>query len=63
MNLISIKVNNQGTAFLKKLKLNRIKVGKEEDLSYHKLFDLIVNYFKLNNEDYLKLLNMEMKDV
>jgi len=56
----SIKVSTQAIIFLKNLSKNRIKTDVDnEGLSYWKLFDLIVKYFKNNNEQYLDLVKLK----
>jgi len=58
----SVKLSENGIIFLKKLRTNRRKAGTDEqDLSYWKLIDVIANYFKANNDEYLKIVNMEFK--
>ena len=57
---ISVKLSEQGLSFLQKFKTNRRKADTdEEDLAYWKLIEVIAKYFKLNNDEYLKVVNME----
>lgn len=61
MSNSSIKVSDQGLSFLKKLRTNRRKADVDpEDASYWKLIEIMAKYFKLNNEDYLELVKMEI---
>lgn len=56
----SFKVSPEMIEFTKRLKANRIKADTDEvPLSYPKLWNLIVNYFKMNNTSYLELVQME----
>jgi phosphoribosylaminoimidazole (AIR) synthetase len=56
---ISVKVSESGLSFLQKLKTNRRKADiDKEDLAYWKLIEVIAKYFKLNNDEYLKVVNM-----
>ena len=58
----SEKVSQKTIGFTKKLKINRIKSGADEEpLSYWKLWDSIVDYFKENNDRYLELVQQEQK--
>lgn len=58
----SEKVSQKTIAFTKKLKINRIKAGTDDDsLAYWKLWEVVVDYFKLNNDEYLELVNLESK--
>lgn len=58
----SIKVDDSGIEFLKKLRTNRRKLDIDEsDLSYWKLISIISNWFKLNPQSYSELVKMEEK--
>lgn len=58
----SERVSEKTIAFTKKFKNNRIKNGTDEEtLAYWKLWDVVVDYFKLNNERYLELVELENK--
>lgn len=60
----SIKISDNAIEFLRKFRTNRRKVEiDKEDLSYWQLLEVIATYFKLENESYLKLINMEFKNV
>ena len=62
----SIKVTDMTTEFLKKLKINMIRVGASEnalEISYAELMERIVKYFKLNNEAYINMVKEVSKDV
>lgn len=65
MNNITMRMPVEGRDFLKKLALNRIKFGQENNLnqSYSYLFKLIIKFFKENNDCYKKLLETEVKNV
>lgn len=53
------KLSSEGIDFLKKMKRNRIKADTdEEELPYWKLLEIMAKYFKLNNEEYLKLIKL-----
>lgn len=59
-NKSSIKLSEESITFLKKFRLNRIKTNTDEEiLSYAGLVDVVVKYFRLNNERYLELVKME----
>lgn len=59
---LSIKICNAEVEFFKNLKRNRIKADIDMiGLSYWEMVRLIVNYFKSNNDEYLKLVQMEYK--
>ena len=58
----SMKASEKGFKFLKNLRTNRRKVDvDDEDLSFWKLLELITDFFKSNNAEYLKLVNMEYR--
>lgn len=60
----SIKISDAGREFLNKLRTNRRKADVDEkDLSFWILFDIIVKYFKNNNDEYIKLVKLEVKNV
>ena len=58
----SVKLTNENINFLKRISINRIKtdVSTESITPSNTLF-LIERYFKLNNEEYLELINMEIE--
>lgn len=59
---LSIKICNDGVEFFRNLKRNRIKADTDMiGLSYWEMVKLIVNYFKNNNDEYLKLIKIEYK--
>jgi len=59
---ISTKLSEEGQNFLKRLRNNRRKVGvDQEDLAYWQLIENIEKFFKLNNDAYIELVNMESK--
>lgn len=52
----SIKISGKGISFLKKFRTNRRKMDiDDEDLSYWRIMDIIVEYFKNNNDQYLEM--------
>lgn len=56
----SVRLSNDFLEFLKKISRNRIKLDIGEDiLTMTGSADLIVNYFKNNNERYLKMIKEE----
>ena len=64
MNYLNVRMSNAGIEFLKRFRINRLKQEIDKDvLSNAVLFDLIVKYFKNNNDEYLKIVNMEIKNV
>ena len=56
-------MSNEYKDFVVRLSSNRviIKIDKR-NMSAEKISDLIVRYFKDNNDRYLELINMEIKD-
>jgi len=59
---VPIKISENGIEFLKKLRLNRIKADIDLDpLYYYELIEVIVKYFKLNNDKYLELVKQKNK--
>lgn len=59
----SLGVSKKGIDFIKRFCTNRRKIETDEsDLAYWKLFEVIVNYFKINNDRYLELLKLEYKN-
>lgn len=60
----TIKITEDGKAFLFKLKANRVIAGADgKTLPLWKTVDLIANYFKSNNDRYLDLIKMEAHNV
>ena len=64
-NGMSIKISSDSKKFLKRLKHNRWitmdKLGtNEKELTEKESVDLIVKYFKLNNERYLELIKTKL---
>jgi len=56
---ISVKMSEENIKFWKNLNVNCIKTDKIKDIvSYSDLQDTIVNYFKLNNDRYLELVEL-----
>lgn len=55
-----MKVSDEWYEFIEKFGVNRIKSDIDSKmLPLCKLPDIIVNYFKLNNDRYLEIVNME----
>lgn len=54
-NNISIKVSNKVKTFIKQIQINRIKLDLEE-VTQTQALELIVNYFKLNNSEYVDMI-------
>lgn len=56
----STKLSDDTREFLKKFDVNRIRAGTADDkIGYSRLLDLIVKYFKLNNDSYLGLVSLK----
>lgn len=59
-NKISTKLTAQNLNFLKRIAVNRIKSDMEiEMITPSNALVLIENYFKLNNDEYIDMINME----
>lgn len=60
-NKISFKITEEFYNFIKKFGNNRVMAGsmKVNDVYLYSLPDIIVKYFKLNNNRYLELVKME----
>jgi len=59
----SMKFSDVFYNFIEKYGANRIKADMElQTRPTHALADIIVKYFKLNNDRYLELVNMEVQD-
>lgn len=55
----SVKMSSNNITFWKKMNVNAIKSDKiQELLSYSELQEVVVNYFKQNNQCYLQLLEL-----
>ena len=57
-NKESIKVSKSSKEFLKKMKVNRIKLDLEE-LDYSGCIERIANYFKNNDHEYIRMIKEE----
>ena len=58
----SVKLTNENINFLKRISINRIKTDVSiKSITPSNALFLIERYFKLNNEEYLELINMEDK--
>lgn len=61
VNKRSEKMSQISIDFTKRLKMNRIKADTDEEpLAYWKLWEVVVEYFKQNNDRYLELVQMEV---
>jgi|LGVF01.1.fsa_nt_gb hypothetical protein len=61
-NKSSVKLSEESKEFLKRLRINRIKINANMDnefLSYADLVDIIVKYFKLDKANYMELIKMQ----
>lgn len=57
----AIKISDEGLVFLKNMKRNRIKMDADkEGASYWELLEIISKYFKIHNDNYLKLIKMKL---
>ena len=62
-NGTSVRLSDEFRQFIKRMKYNRIKADVDSDiLSTKDAADILVKYFKLNNDSYIKLVNMEIKN-
>ena len=59
----SLKVSKNGKTFLTQIMINRIKLDKKPLKSFSEALELIQKYFKTNNEEYLKMLKEDVKNV
>ena len=59
----SLKVSKNGKTFLTQIMINRIKLDKKPLKSFSEALELIQKYFKTNNEEYLKMLKDDVKNV
>lgn len=58
-NKISVKIELDAKEFIEKLRLNRIKIGSDDEIkSLAETFNLVMKYFKINQEEYLKLVKL-----
>jgi len=58
----STKISDQGREFLHKVSLNCIKMDTEtREISYSEVIERIESYFKLNNDKYLEMVKMGVK--
>ena len=63
-NETSMKVNELGKSFVEKFKANRRGAGVDDkEISFQKALDTIATYFKLNNDRYLELIELEAQNV
>jgi hypothetical protein len=59
----SLKVSKKGKEFLSQIMINRIKLDQKPLKSFSETIELIQKYFKINNDQYLKMLKEESKNV
>jgi hypothetical protein len=59
----TMKISNNFRSFAEKFGQNRVKVGVDvKTIPLCHVPDLIVRYFKSNNDRYLELVNMELEN-
>lgn len=63
VNKESLKVSKKAKEFLKNIKINRIKSNQKPLESFSESIELIQNYFKSHNDEYLKMLKGDFKNV
>lgn len=62
-NKISTKLTDENLTFLKRIALNRIKAEvATEIITPSNVIALIEKYFKLNNDEYLDMINLENEE-
>jgi len=62
-NEVSLKVSLSGREFVRKMVINRIKVSDDGNvMNFTQAFDMVVKYFKDNNDRYKELISMEVKN-
>lgn len=62
----SVKLSESNKEFFRRLRLNIIRAGGDEEalkLSYNDLVEQIVKYFKLNNTIYVSMIGEIVKNV
>ncbi len=58
----SVKLSNDGKVFLRRLASNRVKADMElQTLGLSGSFDIVVKYFKSNNDEYTDMIHTEVK--
>lgn len=62
-NKTSIKFSDNCLNFLNNVRLNRIKVGGDEMKSYDESLELVVKFFKDNNDEYIQMLRYNMEEM
>lgn len=59
----SLKVSKRAKDFLKNIMMNRIKLDQKPLNSLSEALELIQKYFKSNNDEYLKMVKEDYKNV
>lgn len=62
-NKESLKVSKKSKEFLNNIMINRIKSDQKPLKSINEAVELIQKYFKANNDEYLKMLKEDYKNV
>jgi len=62
-NKESLKVSKKAKDFISQVMINRIKLDKTPLKSFSEAIELMQKYFKANNEEYLKMLKEDVKNV
>lgn len=61
MNTATVRISVESYEFLKKLKNNRLKLDIDNlPISYPEAMDIIMKFFKNNNDQYLKIVKMRI---
>lgn len=61
MNKVTVRISGESYEFLKKLKNNRLKLDIDNlPISYPEAMDIIMKFFKNNNDQYLKIVKMRI---
>jgi len=62
-NTPPMRFNEGFKLFIEKAQLNRVKIETDrKTIGNPRMADLIVRFFKFNNDQYLELINMEEKN-
>lgn len=62
-NKESLKVSKKAKDFISQVMINRIKLDQKPLKSFSEAIELIQKYFKANNDEYLKMLKEDVKNV
>jgi hypothetical protein len=61
MNKVTVRISGESYEFLKKFKNNRLKLDIDNlPISYPEAMDIIMKFFKNNNDQYLKIVKMRI---